>query len=104
MVAISNVRASESGLASAVLNVGRQLGGSLGIAAMGTLAAGVTKAQLMGVRPTHAIVDQALTGGFSAGFQVAGFIALVGFAAAFAAVRRSRTTMETTEAAEVVAA
>jgi hypothetical protein len=33
--AISDIRSSESGLASALLNVWRQLGGSLGIAAMG---------------------------------------------------------------------
>ena len=44
VTAISGVQPSESGLASALLNVGRQLGGSLGIAIMGTIAATVTKA------------------------------------------------------------
>ncbi len=46
VVAISGVKPSESGLASALLNVGRQLGGSLGIAVLGTVAVTVTKNQL----------------------------------------------------------
>jgi EmrB/QacA subfamily drug resistance transporter len=89
MVTISGVTPRESGLASALLNVGRQLGGSIGIAVMGTVAASVTAGQL--ARPlTNAVLNHALTGGFSAGFQVAGLISLIGFAAAFAAVRGRR--------------
>jgi len=90
IVTISGVTPRESGLASALLNVGRQLGGSIGIAVMGTVATSVTAGQL--TRPlTHAVLDHALTGGFSAGFQVAGLISLVGFAAAFVAVRGRRS-------------
>jgi EmrB/QacA subfamily drug resistance transporter len=89
IVTISGVTPRESGLASALLNVGRQLGGSIGIAVMGTVATSVATGQL--ARPlTHAVLDQALTGGFSAGFQVAGLISLIGFAAAFLAVRNRR--------------
>jgi len=89
-VAISGVRPSESGLASAVLNVGRQLGGSIGIAVMGTIAASVSKDQLAGVRLTQEAVNHALTAGFSTGFQLGGLIALAGFVAAIVAVRRPR--------------
>src|SRR3989475_3686406 len=44
--AIAGVEPNESGLASALLNVGRQLGGSLGIAVMGTIATAVTRSEL----------------------------------------------------------
>ena len=89
-VAISGVSPSESGLASAVLNVGRQLGGSIGIAVMGTIATSVSKDQLAGVRLTQEAVNHALTAGFSTGFQLGGLIALAGFVAAIVAVRRPR--------------
>lgn len=46
IVAVSGVTLNESGLASALLNVGRQLGGSLSIAIMGTVAATAAKDQL----------------------------------------------------------
>jgi len=99
-VAISGVRPSESGLVSAVLNVGRQLGGSIGIAVMGTIATSVSKDQLAGVRITHETVNHALTAGFSAGFQLGGLIAVAGFVAAIVAVRRPRPAivMEEVEA------
>src|ERR1700686_2783331 len=53
VTAISAVSPTESGLASALLNVGRQLGGSLGIAIMGTVAATVTRDQLATGPITH---------------------------------------------------
>ena len=82
-VTIAGVAPAESGLASALLNVGRQLGGSFGIAIMGTVAAQVTRDQVLG----HAAIGGAMTSGFSAAFQLAGLIALAGFAAALVAVR-----------------
>jgi dipeptide/tripeptide permease len=66
ITAISGVQPNESGLASALLNVGRQLGGSIGIAVMGTVAA---------------------TAGFSSAFEIAGAIAIAGFVIALIAVR-----------------
>ena len=86
-VAIAGVGPHEAGLASALLNVGRQLGGSLGIALMGTVATSVTASAL--VPPvTHAALDRALTQGFSAAFEVAGFVALIGSATAYLALGR----------------
>jgi EmrB/QacA subfamily drug resistance transporter len=85
--AISGVNPSESGLASALLNAGRQLGGSLGIAIMGTVAATVSRAQLTTGPFTHAAVNRALTSGFSSAFEVAALFAAGGFVAALIAVR-----------------
>jgi hypothetical protein len=80
--AIAGVSTAESGLASALLNVGRQLGGSLGIAGLATLAASVTRSHL----------DQgpavALTVGFDSAFKLGALVALAGLLAALALVRR----------------
>src|SRR5438034_4889781 len=89
--AISGVQPNESGLASALLNVGRQLGSSLGIAIMGTIATKVTGNQLATGPFTHAAVNRALTAGFSAGFEIAGLIALAGFVTALVAVRHRQS-------------
>jgi fucose permease len=91
LVAISGVEPSESGLASALLNVGRQLGGSLGIAIMGTIATTVTRNQLATGPFTHAAVNRALTAGFSSAFEIAGAIAIAGFVVALVAVRHRQS-------------
>ena len=91
VTAISGIQPNESGLASALLNVGRQLGGSLGIAIMGTIATKVTGNQLATGPFTHAAVNRALTAGFSAGFEIAGLIALAGFVTALVAVRHRQS-------------
>jgi hypothetical protein len=85
--AISGVSANESGLASALLNVSWQLGRSLGIAIMGTVAATVSRARLTTGPFTHAAVNGALTSGFSSALDVAGLFAVGGFVAALIAVR-----------------
>jgi EmrB/QacA subfamily drug resistance transporter/deazaflavin-dependent oxidoreductase (nitroreductase family) len=100
VVAISGVQPNESGLASALLNVGRQLGGSLGIAIMGTIATTVTRNQLAAGRITHAAVNSALTAGFSSAFQIAGVIAIAGFVIALVAVRH-RQSAGTASTAEI---
>jgi EmrB/QacA subfamily drug resistance transporter len=103
VVAISGVEANESGLASALLNVGRQLGGSLGIAVMGTIATTVTRDQLATVPFTHAAVNRALTAGFSSAFAVAGLFAIAGVIAALAAVRHRRAPTEPRQEVEIAA-
>ncbi len=47
VVAVSGAARHESGLAAAVLNVSQQLGGSIGLAVLGTIAANVTKNQAL---------------------------------------------------------
>ena len=91
VTAISGVQPNESGLASALLNVGRQLGGSLGIAIVGTIATTVTRGQLATGPLTHAAVNRALTAGFSSAFEIAGLIALAGFVTALVAVRHRQS-------------
>jgi EmrB/QacA subfamily drug resistance transporter/deazaflavin-dependent oxidoreductase (nitroreductase family) len=102
--AISQVEPSESGLASALLNVGRQLGGSLGIAIMGTIATTVTRDQLAAGPVTHAAVNRALVSGFSSAFEIAGLIALIGFVAVLAAVRPRQSVVAPQSAELEVAA
>jgi MFS family permease len=90
--AIAGARPDVSGIVAAVLNVGRQLGGSIGIALMGTLATTIAHDRLAGVRPTPAAIGLAMTDGFAAAFQLAGFIALLGFAATIVFVRGRRAS------------
>jgi EmrB/QacA subfamily drug resistance transporter len=90
VVAVSGAARHESGLASAVLNVSQQLGGSIGLAVLGTIAAGVTRDQLVNVRPTHAAIGQALTAGFTTAFEIGVFVALAGFVLAMLVIRVRR--------------
>ena len=90
LMAVAGTTPQESGLASALLNVGQQIGGSIGIALLGTIAATTTKNQLVGVLPTHAVVNHALAAGYGAGFQLAFAIALLGFAVAVVVFRSTR--------------
>ena len=103
-VVIAGVQPSESGLASALLNVGRQLGGSLGIAIMGAVATTVSRNQLASGPLTHAAVNRALTAGFSSAFEIAGFIAIAGFITSLAAVRRLSADTSTVDRDVEVAA
>jgi EmrB/QacA subfamily drug resistance transporter len=95
VVVLSGVKPNESGLASALLNAGRQLGGSLGIAITGAIAATVTREQLTTGPITHGAVNRALAAGFTSGFEVAGLIAIAGFVAALAAARQRHEPVAT---------
>ncbi|HSS60070.1 MAG TPA: MFS transporter [Candidatus Limnocylindrales bacterium] len=87
VVAVSGAARHESGLASAVLNVSQQLGGSIGLAVLGTVAANVTRNNLAHMRPTHAAIGQALTAGFTTAFEIGILIALAGFVLALVTIR-----------------
>lgn len=102
MLAVAGTSRHESGLASAVLNVSQQLGGSIGLAVLGTIAAHVTRGQLAGVSPEHAAVGAALTAGFATTFEVGIAIALTGFVVAVTTIHvasRRRAAEPLTEAA-----
>jgi hypothetical protein len=105
LMVVSHVRHDEAGAASSLLNIGQQVGGSIGLAAIGTIAwtsvantirdsmaaaaasgaaqgaagAGGTEGAA-GIPP--AILYHALTVGFSTGLMIAGFVALSGFVVA----------------------
>jgi len=102
VVAISGVTPGESGLASALLNVGRQLGGSLGIAVLGTVAATVTTNQLAIGPLTKAALSTAVTTGYATAFEVASAIAFAGFLVALTTVRGPRVSVSP-KSAEIAA-
>jgi EmrB/QacA subfamily drug resistance transporter len=113
LVALSRVDDRDSGLASSLLNTGQQVGGSIGLAVLGTVAwtvvantardsAAHAKAAAAAaghtVHLTHAqalaakteIYNHALSVGFSRGFEVSAAIALVGLIVTIAMIRVKR--------------
>ncbi len=80
--ATSGVPPNQAGLASGVLNTSRQVGGSIGLAALATLATARTHASLA-AGSSHNV---ALTTGYDRAFLVSGAIALVAAAVAAALI------------------
>ena len=91
LIAVSGAHPRELGLASALLNVGQQVGGSIGLALLGTIAATVTKDQLRHGPLTHPALNRAVVGGYSTALEVGTVIALAGFVIAVLVIR-SRPT------------
>jgi len=105
LVAVSRVDPEDAGLASSLLNAGQRIGGSIGLAILGTVAwtvaadtarnpAAAAKAgQLLhgtAAQVTAAIYDHALSAGVSRGFQVSAAIALLALIVAITMIRASR--------------
>jgi sugar phosphate permease len=79
IAAVQGVPPAQSGLASGLLNTARLMGGALGLAILGTIAANHTKA----VAGTTGSL-QALTDGYGLAYTVAaGFTAVAGLVALF---------------------
>ena len=83
VAALAGVPAERAGVASALLNVSRQLGGALGLAVISTLVAATTTHTLAG----HATGAAAMTAGFRAGFVVSAMLLAAATAAALVLLR-----------------
>jgi EmrB/QacA subfamily drug resistance transporter len=116
LIALSKVSDQDSGLASSLLNTGQQVGGSIGLAILGTVAwtvvaetarnsaahaaAVAARAKAAG-HPLHvtaaqakvaqsSIYDHALSVGFSRGFEVSALIAFIALLITIAMIRVTR--------------
>jgi hypothetical protein len=77
--ATAGVSPAEAGLASGLLNTNRQVGGSIGLAALATIAANHTVSLLSSGSANAAT---ALTGGYARAFGIAGLVSLAAAVAA----------------------
>jgi predicted MFS family arabinose efflux permease len=125
LVALNRVRGEDSGVASSLLNTGQQVGGAIGLAALGTVtwtavansikhqaaaaAAAAARAghQLpagkAGGSVPAAMLHQALATGISRGFLVASGIAVLAFVVVVATIRVRRSDLTGATSAPVPA-
>jgi hypothetical protein len=101
LVALHNVAEQDSGVASSLLNTGQQVGGAIGLAALGTIAWTTVADNLRNARAAIAagrqpaqspaqLAAHALATGFARGFLAAAAIALLALLIAIATIRVSR--------------
>ena len=105
LVSLTKVRNADTGVASSLLNVGQQVGGSIGLAILGTVtwsavatslrsqtasAAAKAAGHTLTVTMQKQITDHALATGFSHGFLVSAAIGLLALIIAVAAIRVTR--------------
>jgi MFS family permease len=91
LTVMSRVPRGEAGLASALLNTGQQIGGSLGLAVLVTVATSVTKGHLASAGHTIGRAQHALatTNGYDAAFRIGSLIAFVAFILAVTVIRKA---------------
>jgi predicted MFS family arabinose efflux permease len=105
LVALAKVPNKDSGVASSLLNTGQQVGGSIGLAILGTVAwsavASNTKSAIAATHGAHlsatattAISNHALAFGFSKGYLVSAGISLLAVIIALVMIRIKREDME----------
>jgi EmrB/QacA subfamily drug resistance transporter len=92
LVAMARVEEGDSGVAASLLNVGRQVGGSIGLAVLGTVAWTVV-ADGTRTASSHAAAQHALAVGFDRAFLVAAGIAVLVLVVAITAIRVRRADL-----------
>jgi predicted MFS family arabinose efflux permease len=110
LTAVAGVAAHETGVAAGMLNTSQQLGGAIGLAAVGTVAwetvastlRGQTAALGTGAASSPSAVNHALTVGFSRGFLAAAGVAALGFVVALVSTRSPEPARQRTEACDLV--
>ena len=94
--AVAGVAPEDSGIASAMLNVGQQVGGTLGLSALITVFGSALDSKLhaltagAGQPPSQALFLQATVHGWDAAFRVGAYFAAAGFVAALLLIRTSK--------------
>jgi EmrB/QacA subfamily drug resistance transporter len=89
IASFSGVEARDAGMASGLINIAWQMGGSLGIAIMTSVA--VARSQAVAVSTGQAATAAVpLTAGFRSAFTAATVIGVLGFVAALVLIRRKR--------------
>jgi predicted MFS family arabinose efflux permease len=86
LTAVAGIRQEDTGLASALLNTGQQVGGSLGLAILVNVAVSVTNSQVQGGVPQL----PAITAGYSRAFEIAAGFYIIAFIIAFISIRTPR--------------
>ena len=87
IAAVSRVSADESGLASGLINTSQQIGGALGLAVLGTIAASKTTDLVTAAQGVPAAIPGALTEGFQLAFLVGAGFSILGIVATLLLVR-----------------
>jgi predicted MFS family arabinose efflux permease len=96
LVTLAGVADGDSGAAASLLNTSRQLGGSIGLAVLGTVAWTVVANRALHAKTTAAYA-QALTAGFDRAFLVAAVITLATVVLPVAVIRSGRGTADQVE-------
>jgi len=114
LAAVAGVGPAQQGIASAILNSGQQVGGSLGLALLGTLAAQATRSQLTVLGPTAAklagsapppksvplpagvrtVVENAYVHGYTTAFGIGALIMVGAFVLAAFVLPRQSTSID----------
>jgi EmrB/QacA subfamily drug resistance transporter len=105
LVALAKVPDKDAGVASSLLNTGQQVGGSIGLAILGTVAwsavASHTKSAIAATHGAHlsaaaqtALANHAITYGFSRGYLVSALIALLAVVIALVMIRLKKADLE----------
>ncbi|HUI04045.1 MAG TPA: MFS transporter [Acidimicrobiales bacterium] len=93
LTVMSRVQHGEAGLASALLNTGQQIGGSLGLAILVTVATSVTRDHVGAGHLAHRVATHAaVTDGYDAAFRIGALIAFGAFVLAVTVIRGPRAS------------